>query len=188
MSRGRKQILIASIALMAVLACYFGVKEYSAGVSKRQQEEETAKMKQVTEFNVADVNMVIYGSEAAGVSLILENGTWKCTTDQTLEIDSEKVEDFLGYFNAIQSENEITGSENLEEFGLNEPLYSLSIAFTDGAILNGMVGDYNDVMGVYYFTVDAGQTVYTVDLTVVNQLSKTAEDFAVEESETVTAE
>ncbi len=183
MNRNKKQLLTAGVLLVAVLGCYFGVKQYSAGVDRKQAEEEAAKMKQVTDFEVADVNAVFYTTGDAGAVLMLEEGTWICTTDQTLEIDTAKVEAFLENFHSIESENEITDYESMEEFGLEDSETSIAFTFADGSILTGTVGDYNDVLGVYYFRIDAEEAVYTVDGSIVNLLSNTADSFAVEEVE-----
>ena len=181
MEKSRKQILTAMIALVAILACYFGVKEYSESVSKKQEEEEAAKIKQVTSFEIADVTAFSYSSADLEVSFELEGETWKCVTDETLEIDTEKIESFLENFNAIESENELTDSD--EEFGLETPNASITFVFAEGESLTCTVGDYNDVLSVYYFTTDASDAVYTVDGTVVSKLSNTVENFVVEETE-----
>lgn len=184
MSKNRKQMLAAAIVLAVILACYFGVKEYGESASKKQAEEEAAKIKQVTSFEIADVTAFSYSSEETEVSMKYERDAWKCITDETLEIDAEKVEAFLENFNAIESENEITDAKNVNEFGLNSPAASITFEFTEGGSLTCIIGDYNDVMGVYYFKTDDNESVYTVDETVVNKLSNTADSFVVEIEET----
>ena len=60
---------------------------------------------------------------------------------------------------------------------------AITFEFADGESLTCTVGEYNDVMAVYYFTTDASDAVYTVDGTVANKLSNTVENFVVEEEE-----
>lgn len=181
MSKSRKQMLAASFILIVILACYFGVKEYSESVSKKQEEEEAAKITQVTDFEIADVAAFSYQSADLEVGFELDGETWKCTTDEILEIDTEKVEAFLENFNAIESENEITETEDVSEFGLDTPNFEITFEFADGESLTCYVGEYNDVMAVYYFTTDATENVYTVAGTVANKLSNTADNFVVVE-------
>lgn len=40
MNKNRKQMLVASIALVVILGCYFGVKEYSEQAEEKQASEE----------------------------------------------------------------------------------------------------------------------------------------------------
>lgn len=188
MSRGRKQMLIASIVLVAILGCYFGVKEYSDSIAKKQQEEEAAALTQVTAFEVADVTAFSYTSADLAVAFQLDGETWKYIADKSLEIDTAKIESFLENFNAIESENEITDAESVEEFGLEEPMSSITFEFTEGNSLTCTVGEYNDVIGVYYFKTDASEAVYTVDGIVVNKLSNTVDNFVVEEETEETEE
>lgn len=183
MSKNRKQMLAATFVLAVILACYFGVKEYSEGASKKQAEEEAAKIKQVTSFEITDVTAFSYSSKESDVSMQYDGEAWKCIADETLEIDAEKVEAFLENFNAIESENEITDAEDVSEFGLDSPAASIIFEFAEGGSLTCAVGDYNDVMGVYYFKTDASGVVYTVDETIVNQLSNTTDSFVVEAEE-----
>lgn len=181
MSKNRKQMLLATLILAVLLAGYFGVKEYNDSAGKRQEEEAAAKVSQVTAFDIADVTAFSYSSADAEVSMKMDQDTWKCVADETLEIDTEKVESFLENFNAMESENEILEAENTEEFGLDEPIASITFEFADGESLTCNVGGYNDVMAVYYFAVNAGDAVYTVDAALVNKLSNTVDNFVVEE-------
>lgn len=188
MGRNRKQMLVASFVLIAILACYFGVNEYSASLTKKQEAEEAAKIIQVTDFEIADVMAFSYQSADLEVGFTLDGENWKCTTDETLEIDTEKVETFLENFNAIESENEITDTEDVSQFGLDSPNSSIIFEFADGESLTCYVGEYNEVMSVYYFMTDAGNSIYTVDGTVANKLSNTADNFIVVEEEEEAAE
>ena len=183
MSRGRKQVLIASIVLVVILAFYFGAKEYSDQATKKQQEEEAEKIVQVTDFEIADVVAFSYTSADLEVSFKLDGETWKNTADESLEIDTEKIESFLENFNAIESDNQISDAENMADFGLEEIMSSITFEFADGESLTCTVGDYNDVMSVYYFKTDESDTIYTVDGTVANKLSNTVDNFVVEEEE-----
>lgn len=188
MSKNRKQMLVATLILAVFLAGYFGVKEYNESVSKRQAEEAAAKVSEVTNFDIADVTAFSYSSADVEVSMKLDGEGWKCITDETLEIDTEKVESFLANFNAIESENEIADAENLEEFGLDTPMSSITFEFADGESLTCTVGGYNDVMAVYYFITDTSDAVYTVDGTVANKLSNTVDNFVIEEETEETAD
>ena len=86
-------------------------------------------------------------------------------------------------FNAIESDNQISDAENMADFGLEEIMSSITFEFADGESLTCTVGDYNDVMSVYYFKTDESDTIYTVDGTVANKLSNTVDNFVVEEEE-----
>ena len=183
MSRGRKQVLIASVVLVVILAFYFGAKEYSDQVEKKQQEEEAAETIQVTDFEIADVVAFFYTSADLVVSFELDGETWKNTADESLEIDTEKIESFLENFNAIESNNQISDIENMADFGLEEPMSSITFQFTDSESLTCTVGEYNDVMSVYYFKTNESDTIYTVDGTVANKLSNTVENFVAEVEE-----
>lgn len=188
MSKGRKQLLTAFVLLLVVIGGYSAAKNYSADRENQQQAEEAAGIVQVTDFDIADVVAFSYVSADLEVSFELEGENWKYTSDESLEINTEKIESFLENFNAIETDNEIADAENMEEFGLEEELSWISFEFEDGESLTCTVGEYNDVMGVYYFKTDAGDTVYTVDGTVVNKLSNTVDNFIVEAEETETVE
>lgn len=183
MSKGKKQMLIALAVLVVISGCYAGAKVYSAKVTEKAQAEEAAKVTQITDFQIADVTAFSYTSADLEAAFVLDGETWKYTTDESLEIDTEKIESFLENFNAIQSENVIEDMENAEEFGLEEPMSAITFEFADGTTLTCTVGEYNDVLGVYYFTTDAGDAVYTVSGTVANKLSNTVDNFIVEEEE-----
>lgn len=184
MNRGKKQVLAAGVMLLVLLGCYVGVRQYSKIVTRQQEQEEAAKKKQVTDFAVADVTAFSYHSTGVEVSMELNGEIWNCVTEEEVEIDSEKVESFLENFSGIQSEDEITNAEDLEELGLETPSSGITFTFADGETLTCKVGNYNDVLSVYYFQTSAEDTVYTVSGTVAGKLSNTVENFEAEEEET----
>lgn len=183
MNRGKQQVLAAGVTLLVLMGCYAGVKHYSENVTRQQEEEEAAKKKQVTDFAIADVTAFSYSSTGVEVSMELDGENWNCVSEDGVEIDTEKIESFLENFNGIQSEDEITDAEDLEELGLETPASSITFTFADGETLTCEVGNYNDVLSVYYFRTSAEDAVYTVSGTVAGKLSNTVENFEVEETE-----
>ena len=188
MSKGKKQMLVACVVLAVLIGCYCGAKQYSAKVDEKKQADAAANIVQITDFQIADVTAFSYTSADLEAAFVLDGEAWKYTADESLEIDTAKVESFLENFNAIESENVIEDTENAEEFGLEDPMSSITFEFADGETLTCTVGEYNDVLGVYYFATDAGEAVYTVSGTVANKLSNTVDNFVVEEEEEETAE
>lgn len=183
MNRGTKQVAVAGVLLVMLMGCYLGVRHYSENVTQKQEQEEAAKKKQVTDFAIADVTAFSYHSTGVEVSMEFDGEAWHCLNDTEMEIDTEKVESFLENFNAIESEDEITDAEDFEELGLEKPESSITFTFADGENLTCYVGAYNSVLSVYYFQTSESAAVYTVSGTVAGKLSNTEENFEAEEEE-----
>lgn len=183
MNRGTKQVAVAGVLLVMLMGCYIGVRHYSENVTQKQEQEEAAKKKQVTDFAIADVTAFSYHSTGVEVSMEFDGEAWHCLNDEEMEIDTEKVESFLENFNAIESEDEITDAEDFEELGLEKPESSITFTFADGENLTCYVGAYNSVLSVYYFQTSESAAVYTVSGTVAGKLSNTEENFEAEEEE-----
>lgn len=183
MNRVQRQLLIASLVLVVILAGYYGIREYSAQAERKEQEAQEAAVTAVTNFEIGDVRAFSYAFEGTEVSMELQDEGWKAANDETVEIDTGKIESFLESFCAIKSQNEIKDMEDLTEFGLDNSASVITFEFSNEQTLTCYVGNHNDVMDLYYFMTDGSDAIYTVDSTTVNMLSYTVEDFAVEEAE-----
>ena len=78
----------------------------------------------------------------------------------------------------------ITDVTDLKQYGLDEPRYQVEITDTSGAVTRITVGAYNETVGKLYCLLgDDRETVYAVSPALAGSLTKTADEYRRNESE-----
>ncbi len=183
MKREQNHFTIALVLLVILLGGYYGVKEYIAEQAAKEEEEAQEAQVTVTDFAAEDVIKVSYTYEDSTVTFEYQEDGWIYPKDTTKEIDASLVETLIENYTNIVTEDPITGEKALDEYGLETPAGTISFTFSDETELICNVGDYNSVLGEYYFMTEGNPDIYLVSGSLVSPLSKDVEDYVVEEEE-----
>ena len=76
----------------------------------------------------------------------------------------------------ITADRELTDGDELADYGLEEPVYTVEVTSSDGKVTNIYFG--NTTGDYYYVTVNDTGVVYTVSTTVIEDLNYTLDDMA----------
>lgn len=186
----KKQLIILVIVLIAIVGLIFGIKAGKSAKEKKEAQEAEAETVYVNQFDAGDVTAFTYLNEEQLLMFDLQDGTWVYTGDSTLELDTEKIEEFLQKISDITANSVIEDAGDVSEYGIDHPSQMFAAVFSDGSSLTYCFGSENEMLGGYYVQVtdDADDTnngnVYLVDSSVVTStLSASAESFQVSEDE-----
>ena len=116
-----------------------------------------------------------------------DEGTQNADTgsEAQYEVNSTTANTILGYLEEITSTYEITPEEELSAYGLEDPSMTVTVTMEDGTVYQLVFGDYNEMLGEYYFYVNDSDTLYTMSNYTYNILNKSDTDLAdeIEEEE-----
>lgn len=160
MKRSTKLLLLAAV-LVAALGAYFGV---SAAVEKDEQiKAEEASQTNSESLSIGDYDAIdamdwTYGGVSAALQRD-ESGAWYCPDEPDCPIDQSKAAIMQSAAAYVAGEEYVQDAEELTDYGLDEPLLSLTVRAGESE-RTYTVGDYNDLAGAYYMTVDGGTDVY----------------------------
>lgn len=185
MEKKQKHLIATIILLVALVLMYFGVKVLVDKKEQREEEQSEAKKIYVTDFNVEDVCKVSYSYSEEDVELELEDDKWKSVTDVSLNIDTSKVEELIGYYNNLEVESVISDAKDNEEYGIATPTKELTITLNNGDVYKYTFGSLNDVTSIYYMTLNDSEDVYVVKTVAASKFEKSISDL---EEETTTEE
>ena len=171
-----KGIFILATVLVILLAVYFGLRAWNQNEEKQQEEAEKEAQIHVTDTESRDITAMSFDVGNGELSFSKEGGAWKYTPDEDFPLDQSYPKNMASVLGDITADRELEDGDSLADYGLDEPVYTLS--FTDkeenttDLYFGNMTGDD------YYVTVGDTGKVYTVASTVIESLNYTLEDMA----------
>ena len=171
-----KGIFILAAVLVILLAVYFGLRAWNQNEEKQQEEKEKEAQIHVTDTEAGDITAMSFDVGNGEMSFSKEDGAWKYTPDEDFPLDQSYPENMASALGSITADRELEDGDDLADYGLEEPVYTLS--FTDkeenttDLYFGNMTGDD------YYVTVGDTGKVYTVASTVIESLNYTLDDIA----------
>lgn len=183
MKKQQKQLLILLLVLVALAACFLGVKQYNKVQSKKPAEE---TQEQIV-IAVDDDEMLRFTYDYEGVSYTFEKeeGIWYYADDHSLKINQNQIIAMINKVAPLKVQQVISDVTDMSQYGLLEPARTITYeTATDTFTL--LAGNYNSMARIYYICLPTENTVYTVNGPVINGFNYTLEDLVeVEETETV---
>lgn len=110
------------------------------------------------------------------MEFVKEDDQWYYAADKDFPLAQSYPEDMASAVGNIQADRELENGDSMEDYGLEEPVYTVEYTDTEGNItqlyFGNMTGEY------YYITVGDTGKVYTVDGTVIESLTYSLDDMA----------
>ncbi len=131
-----------------------------------------------TESSVTDNS-----ESAAADAETLEAGDSEESTGTSYEVNSSVANEILERLAKLTSSNEVNHVTDMESYGLDAPVLTVTITLQDDTQHTVEVGSRNEMISAYYIRVDGGDTVYTLSDSDYSLLNKTDTDAAQEAAE-----
>ena len=183
MNKKKKRNLILLIVLfLALMAGYLGYGYYKEN-HRAEEEPVTAKVLEIDSSKVTEIGIT---QGETSVNLKKEGAVWTSEDDDSITIDSDKVESFLADACEIPAELVIPDVTDFDQYGLTDSENTISLQWDDDLYVI-TIGDQNsNAGGFFYVRVNDEDTVYTIESSVRYALEKTTDDFAASEADSET--
>ena len=155
MKRGSKLLILCGV-LVVLGACYFGVRQLTADPDVDDESIVLAAPEAPTQLSWTDDS----GTHT------LESGEdgWTWTDDAAFPLDQTVPEDMTAALSSASASRQIDAPESLEDYGLDEPVLTISALDEDGTEYTYAFGNLNDMTGEYYLLYNGDEsTVYLMD-------------------------
>ena len=155
MKRGSKLLILCGV-LVVLGACYFGVRQLTADPDADEEGIALAAPEAPTQLSWTDDSG----------TLTLESGEdgWTWTDDAAFPLDQTVPEDMTAALSSASASRQINAPESLEDYGLDEPVLTISALDEDGTEYTYAFGNLNDMTGEYYLLYNGDEsTVYLMD-------------------------
>ena len=175
----KRNLILLAVVFLILLAGYLGYGYYE----KNHQEEEETVTEKVLEIDSSKVTEIGITQGESSVNLKKEGAAWTSEDDNSITIDSDKVESFLADACDIPASLVIPDVTDFDQYGLVDSDNTISLQW-DNELYVITIGDQNSSAGgFFYVRVNDEDTVYTIESSVRYALEKTTDDFAADENE-----
>ena len=168
----RNRGLLALIAVLVVLlVVYFGLQAWN-----KSKEEEEAAVVHVTDTAAEDIVSIRLDVGNGEMVFEKEEDTWVYLSDPDFPLAQSYPETMADTVGNITADRELSDGDTMEDYGLDEPTYTIEYTDADGNVTDVYFGNMTGEN--YYVTVGDEGRVYTVASTVLDSLSYTLDDIA----------
>lgn len=175
-------LLLLLIVLMVSLIGYVELKHYN---QSKEKETEKTEAEKVISVEASQIKELTYTNNGETLQFVKNDGEWKYAPDGSFRLDTSYIETIINTVSNLEAQRKLQeNTDNLSEYGLDSPAYSVNIKGEDGTDITLYIGDSNRISGNYYCYRKDDSTVYMIGTTLVNNLSYTLSDMELEEETT----
>lgn len=184
MKKQKIQLIILLAAILCAVIVLFVVKQENKKAEEEAAAEQEVATITVDEIDISKISAFSYYSDGVKISYQKEGENWVCVNDAELQLDNDKIEGLLENISTITAVEQVTEVEDLSDYGLLEPLNTISITMEEKNITYA-VGDYNDIVSGSYVRKNDETTIYIVNGGITTAFTQGPENYVQEETEEV---
>lgn len=170
--KGALAVLLGVLVVLLIL--YFALQSMNRRQSKKEQAKENSIS--VTDFDPDSIVAVSYDMGSGERAFEKQDDTWVYTPDPDFPLKQSFPEQIAEDMGELKADRELVDGDSLEDYGLEDPAYTVKLTGSDGTVTEIYYG--NAVDDCYYVTVNDKETVYTVSSSSVSDLTDSLEDMA----------
>ena len=167
MTMNKKHFIILAAAALLLLLAYLVVSGYSRWSEEKEAAEE-AEMLQVTDLDSDSIMKLSYTDGETEMSFTKDEDSWSYDGDSRLPLDQSVVTGAIDSYTAVSGTRRLDDAGADEDYGFDSPAYTISMKDDDGNVTRLEIGA--DTGEGYYMTADDGETVYTVESSIVDSM------------------
>ena len=162
----QKKTMVILILILAVLASiYGGLKAWG---KKAAEKEAGAAAEKITVMDLKNLSSFSYSNGQETMSFVKEDGTWKLEDDKEIRLNQSTVESIGEAAADLAAVRELKEPDDLDDYGLTKPSYTIDLTTEDGDKETLYVGD---AAGEDYYAMTEGtQKVFTISGSLVSAL------------------
>lgn len=179
MKKKRIQLIVLIIICLLCIGAYFLVKHLDLS----ETEETAPEAAVVTDFSSEEVQSLSVTGDHT-LNFVKEEDTWYNADDREMNLDQTKISALINNINHITTDTVVEAPEDLAEYGLDNPVRTITAGLENGSSVILYVGNANDITGDYYIRMEGNGQVYAVSSYIVTAFDREPADFIEETPET----
>ncbi len=172
--------MIAAVLLLAVLAVTY-VLVLRADFNGEDVEEETEEIT-VLEIEREDISTVRLENSYGTLQFAYDGETWTSEDDPAFQLNQDSMSALFNRLNPLTAVRDLGEQEDLEAYGLAEPVITISITLQDGQEITVYLGNDSSDGNLYFMTSGSG-SIYTGDSYLATAFDCQLSDLEVEEED-----
>lgn len=170
----KQSLLILGLVFCVLFATYLGLQSWNKHKEKKQEEKVKAETIYVT--NISNITEIKYNVGNGDFHFVKENDTWYDEGDKDFPLAQTYPNQIVSDLETLTAERELDGGDSLKDYGLEEPVYTITLTSDDGTKTTLYYG--NATGDNYYVAVNNKEKVYTVSNTSISDMQYTLEEMA----------
>lgn len=160
----------AVIVLVVVVAAYFGITMWNKAEADKEDEDNASI--QLLDVGADAIAKFSYKYNGETVTFVKEDGTWYLDSDREFPVKQTSIEGKLSSVASTTASRKIEISEdNLADYGLDEPVNTISITDSEGNETTFEIGDQNGTSSEYYCRLNGTNQVYMISSSLDSMMS-----------------
>lgn len=175
MNQKKKKTLVCLAGILILLLfVYAGIIVFQDHQEQERKKEAEAQKIYITDLKgISDIQ---YDVGNGRIHLTKEDDVWYDGEDPDFPLAQSYPKQMEDTLRKLQAERKLEEGDTLEDYGLQDPVYTVNLTDTDGKKTTLYFG--NTTGDSYYVTLDEKTEIYTVKNTVITDLSYTMEEMA----------
>ena len=166
--RQKRSLTILILVFAGLLALYAGISFY-----QKKQSSKSRSSSKLTVKELESITSISYNN-GEDLSFIKKNGTWYNKKDSEYPLEQTYLKNMASQFQNIQAVRKLENGDSLEEYGLENPAYTIKVKDKKGTEATYYIGNASGEN--YYLTLDDKSQIYTVSSDIISNLSYSLKD------------
>ncbi len=154
-------ILLAFIVVIGIAYAMLSSANDKKEAEQAAEEAAANAVEMIAEYDYTTLTELSYHRSGCDpIELHVTGGLWHLKSDENFPVNQTTVASMASAISSIGIQNHIDEGEPAD-YGLEEPAYTIEVAYSDGTSHQYRIGDYNSFGGgAYYFMMDGA--MYTI--------------------------
>ena len=169
-------VLLIALGVLCVLTGVFILVKNRSAAYEESQKPKYDTLFDLTANKIARIEWET--SDGEKFAFARESGEWKYEYDEAVTVDQEKANLLASGMTGVSVYQVIPDVTDLAPYGLDAPVYKISVTDREGNTTNVLIGDNNETAGsVYALYEGETDTVYSVQPSIKAAVEKKLSDF-----------
>lgn len=174
MEKKTKKLLILLGILLVLSGILFGICFFNEKKAERQKAEKEAEKIYVTDLD--EISEIRYDVGNGVFTFEKKEDIWIYMEDSDFPLKQSIPKQIADTFGSLEAERELKDADAPEDYGLDQPIYTVSLTTVDG---NTATVEFGDTAGdCYYVKIADREQIYTVTASVLQGLQYTLNELA----------
>ena len=168
-----KKTLLFFLIFAFIGTYYYLIEIKKAEKIKKIEREEKRVFSPVKKEEISEV--IVEKENKKTIRLVRESNTWKIKEPVEADGDEESLKIWLDYVEKLPKERVVTeSSENISEFGLDKPSFTVHVKAADGSAMTLVSGDEIPTGSMFYSKLKRKDTIFLIAAYNKNGIDKSA--------------
>lgn len=171
----KKKMLLPMLLILLLLVLVLALMQRH---NQQQEEEQEAEKEASTIYitDIAEIDSISYRTGDNEFTFEKEGDSWIYKQDPDFPLAQSYPEQIASTYGKLTAQRELEDGDELEDYGLTEPAYTIRLTDPDGNETGLKIG--NAVDDAYYLLNESAEKIYTVSSAAATVLQHTLEEMA----------